>query len=95
MLIGSQHNSDDLMSRNIKDISERQDKYLERRRADKQEVVKQVGYDIPTKNPLKFIEKWINMDMNQGSPMEQKTTGQYLINAVRDTAGDKIFEADF
>lgn len=62
---------------------------------DKQEVIKQVGHDIPSKNPLKFIEKWINMDMNQGSPMEQKTTGQYLINAVRDTAGDKVFDVEF
>lgn len=45
------------------------------------------------KNPLGFITDWIDLNVNQASPQEEKT-GNYLLGGLKDTAGNKVFTLD-
>jgi len=51
-------------------------------------------FDFPEHNPLKFMEKWLNIAMTQAAPMEQQN-GQYKLNVMRRTDEGKVFDADF
>lgn len=52
------------------------------------------SFKYPTKNPLKFMENWININKNQGSPQEEDVAA-YKVNIMRrDDEGVK-FDVDF
>jgi ribonucleoside-diphosphate reductase beta chain len=51
-------------------------------------------HELPKKNPISFIEEWINSGDTQGSPQEDRPT-QYLLGAVVDDLKDKVIEVDF
>ncbi len=51
------------------------------------------GYDIPTKNPLKYMENWLNISDTQVSPQEEKT-GAYMLGQFINNDSDKIYELD-
>lgn len=53
-----------------------------------------VNYNIPRKNPLKFMEHWINIGLIQPSPQEQDVAMYALSNVVRDDS-DTSFDIDF
>jgi len=51
-------------------------------------------YPLPEKNPMKFMENWLNIGMTQPSPQEQ-ANGQYKLNVMRRDDSDKTFDVDF
>lgn len=51
------------------------------------------SYDIPTKNPIPFIEDWIDINRIQASPQEEKN-GQYMLGMVMDDLVDDVIEMD-
>ena len=51
------------------------------------------GYDIPTKNPIPFIEDWIDINRIQASPQEEKN-GQYMLGMVMDDMSDDVIQMD-
>ncbi len=51
-------------------------------------------HELPKKNPISFIEEWINSGDTQGSPQEDRPT-QYLLGAVVDDLKDEVIEVDF
>ena len=53
-----------------------------------------VPYPYSRKNPLGYMEDWVNISLTQASPQEEKV-GQYLLGAVLDTAGDNSYTVDF
>lgn len=53
-----------------------------------------VDFEIPQKNPLKYMEHWINIGLIQPSPQEQDIAMYKINNIVRDDA-DEEFDADF
>lgn len=48
-------------------------------------------YDLPNKNPLKYLSHWMNMDMIQPSPQEERATN-YLLGGISDDLGDEVLE---
>lgn len=50
-------------------------------------------FDFPSKNPMKFLNKWMNMDMIQPSPQEERPTN-YLLGGISDDIGDSVIEFD-
>ncbi len=51
------------------------------------------GYDIPTKNPIPFIEDWIDINRIQASPQEEKN-GQYMLGMVMDDMSDDVIQME-
>ncbi|HEX7341214.1 MAG TPA: ribonucleotide-diphosphate reductase subunit beta [Rhodanobacteraceae bacterium] len=51
-------------------------------------------YDLPATNPLKYMEKWLNISKTQASPQEQDIAA-YKVGVMRRTDQDVIFDADF
>ena len=47
---------------------------------------------FPETNPIPWIESWLKND-HQPSPQEEKPTA-YMLGAVKDTVGSKVFEVD-
>ncbi len=53
-----------------------------------------VGYDMPKKNPLIFMEDWMDISKIQRSPQEEKN-GAYMIGQVIDNTDGMTFDFDF
>lgn len=51
-------------------------------------------YSLPKVNPLKFMEKWLDISKTQPSPQEEDN-GQYKLNSVRKDDVGTTFEIDF
>lgn len=51
-------------------------------------------YDFPTKNPLKFIEEFLDISKTQPAPQEQ-ANGQYKVNIMRRDDEAKKFDVEF
>ncbi|MEN9465848.1 MAG: hypothetical protein RL217_2029 [Pseudomonadota bacterium] len=51
-------------------------------------------YEFPKNNPLKFMEKWLNISKTQASPQEQDIAA-YKVGVMRRTDEDVIFDTDF
>lgn len=51
------------------------------------------SYDIPTKNPIPFIEDWIDINRIQASPQEEKNA-QYMVGMVTDDLSEDVIEMD-
>lgn len=49
---------------------------------------------LPTKNPLKFMENWLDISKTQASPQEQDNA-QYKVGIMRRTDNDDEFDVDF
>ena len=54
----------------------------------------QSEFKVVNKNPLGYMNDWIDINHNQASPQEEKV-GNYLLGGLKDTAGDAVFELDF
>lgn len=50
--------------------------------------------ELPKKNPILFINEWINTGDTQGSPQEDRPT-QYLLGAINDDLKDTVLDVDF
>jgi len=87
-LLGSQQNSADLMSRNIKDVYARQDKYLDRSRADQQAVVKrsQEVEDAERTQNYKLAERDYIAAIESKDPLRIAQTSAQYANAKADMA---------
>lgn len=46
------------------------------------------------KNPLSYMDDWIDINKNQTSPQEEKA-GNYLIGGLKKTSGDTVYDMDF
>lgn len=56
--------------------------------------IEELGYEAVYKNPLKFLEKWIDISATQAAPQEQDN-GQYKTNLIsRDDEG-VVFDTEF
>jgi ribonucleoside-diphosphate reductase beta chain len=51
-------------------------------------------HELPEKNPVKFMENWLNISSTQPSPQEE-TNGQYKLNVVRRDDQEVVFDVDF
>ncbi len=51
-------------------------------------------YTLPVSNPLKYMEKWLNISKTQASPQEQDIAA-YKVGVMRRTDKDVIFDTDF
>lgn len=51
-------------------------------------------YDLPAANPLKFMEKWLNISKTQASPQEQDIAA-YKVGVMRRTDENIVFDDDF
>ncbi|MFV0678935.1 ribonucleotide-diphosphate reductase subunit beta [Ottowia sp.] len=51
-------------------------------------------YTLPAANPLKFMEKWLNISKIQASPQEQDIAA-YKVGVMRRTDKDLVFDDDF
>ena len=51
-------------------------------------------YALPASNPLKFMEKWLNISSTQASPQEQDIAA-YKVGVMRRTDAGVLFDADF
>jgi ribonucleoside-diphosphate reductase beta chain len=51
-------------------------------------------HKLPEKNPVKFMENWLDISKTQPSPQEE-ANGQYKLNVVRRDDEETIFEVDF
>lgn len=51
-------------------------------------------YKLPTNNPLKFMENWLNIGKSQGSPQEEDIA-QYKVNIMRRDDDGVEFDIDF
>lgn len=49
--------------------------------------------DLPSNNPLKFMNEWLNIDKIQVSPQEENPGG-YLLGAISKTLGDTVLESE-
>lgn len=52
------------------------------------------SYKFPQKNPLKFMEHWLNIGKSQGSPQEEDVA-QYKVNVMRRDDSGHEFDVDF
>ncbi len=48
-------------------------------------------YELPERDPAPFMQNWISINKNQGSPQEQKL-GAYMLGQVRDDSSDKTYD---
>ena len=46
-----------------------------------------------TKNPIPYMDEWINLDNNQGAPQEEKTMN-YLLGGFVNECDDEVFSVD-
>lgn len=54
----------------------------------------EIPFTLPAKNPLSYMDDWLEIDKMQISPMEQKS-GNYVLGMIeRDIADDEIIEID-
>lgn len=51
-------------------------------------------YHLPAANPLKYMEKWLNISKTQASPQEQDIAA-YKVGVMRRTDENVIFDVDF
>jgi ribonucleoside-diphosphate reductase beta chain len=51
-------------------------------------------YTLPASNPLKFMEKWLNISKTQASPQEQDIAA-YKVGVMRRNDADVVFDDDF
>lgn len=51
-------------------------------------------FKVIKKNPIPFINDWIDLNNHQASPQEEKTSN-YLLGGLINDAGDKVFDVDF
>ncbi|WP_374493686.1 ribonucleotide-diphosphate reductase subunit beta [Brachymonas sp.] len=51
-------------------------------------------YTLPAHNPLKFMEKWLNISKTQASPQEQDIAA-YKVGVMRRTDANQVFDVDF
>ncbi|HET8900123.1 MAG TPA: ribonucleotide-diphosphate reductase subunit beta [Rhodanobacteraceae bacterium] len=51
-------------------------------------------YPLPSMNPLKFMEKWLNISRTQASPQEQDIAA-YKVGVMRRTDENVVFDVDF
>lgn len=51
------------------------------------------SYDIPTKNPIPFVEDWIDINRIQASPQQEKNA-QYMLGMVTDDIPDGVIDID-
>ena len=51
-------------------------------------------YKLPSSNPLKFMENWLNIGKSQGSPQEEDIA-QYKVNIMRRDDDGVEFDTDF
>ena len=51
-------------------------------------------WEFPKHNPLKFMEKWLDISKTQPSPQEEDN-GQYKLNSVRKDDEGTTFSIDF
>ena len=51
-------------------------------------------YALPAHNPLKFMEKWLNISKTQASPQEQDIAA-YKVGVMRRTDENQVFDVDF
>ena len=51
-------------------------------------------HELPEKNPVKFMEDWLNISNTQPSPQEE-ANGQYKLNVVRRNDEEVVFDVDF
>jgi len=51
-------------------------------------------HKLPAKNPLKFMERWLNIGKNQGSAQEEDIA-QYKVNVMRRDDEGEEFDVDF
>ncbi|MGE0582045.1 MAG: ribonucleotide-diphosphate reductase subunit beta [Steroidobacteraceae bacterium] len=51
-------------------------------------------YTLPTTNPLKFMEKWLNISRTQASPQEQDIAA-YKVGVMRRTDENVVFDDNF
>lgn len=56
--------------------------------------IRPARYEFPTSNPLKFMEKWLNISKTQASPQEQDIAA-YKVGVMRRTDQDVVFDDDF
>ena len=49
---------------------------------------------LPSKNPLPYMENWMDMSKTQASPQEQEN-GQYKVNVIQRNDQGKIYDVDF
>lgn len=50
-------------------------------------------YDIPAKNPIPFVEDWIDINRIQASPQQEKNA-QYMVGMVTDDISDDVIDID-
>lgn len=50
-------------------------------------------FKIVNKNPIGYMDDWINVDSNQASPQEERTAN-YLLGGFISTSGDKVYDTD-
>jgi len=51
------------------------------------------SYDIPAKNPIPFVEDWIDINRIQASPQQEKNA-QYMLGMVTDDISDDVIDID-
>lgn len=51
-------------------------------------------FKLVEKNPLGYMNDWLDINNNQPSPQEEKT-GNYLLGGMKDTTKGKMFSLDF
>ncbi len=51
-------------------------------------------FTLPAHNPLKFMEKWLNISRTQASPQEQDIAA-YKVGVMRRDDENQVFDADF
>lgn len=56
--------------------------------------IKNDAYKFPRDNPLKFMEKWLNISATQASPQEQDIAA-YKVGVLRRNDDDVVFDVDF
>ena len=54
----------------------------------------QSKHTLPRNNPLRFMDKWLDISKTQASPQEE-ANGQYKVGIMRRTDDDEEFDTDF
>lgn len=56
--------------------------------------LKSTNHKLPRENPLKYMEKWLDISKTQASPQEQDI-GAYKVGVMRRTDSNVLFDIDF
>lgn len=56
--------------------------------------IEELGYEAVYKNPLKFLEKWVDISATQAAPQEQDN-GQYKTNIISRDDDGVVFDVEF